>query len=340
MSKLLNYQSYQIPTAITTHNFNVEDDIDVYYLLGGGITLLGDVTLGLTGTPVEGMSIKFIYTGGVDISIHALGILGVEFTSDMAGSGYVFNCNYINSSWDIQVTGYSFIGDFNIDGAEILPLSFTDDSAFSDNIITLPKLANGTQGDIIRAGAGGVYETYAAATNGNILIGDGTDINSVAVTGAININSVGLATIPDGTITLPMLGYTPLEYLVATLTIPTASVLTGFATPLTIVANPGSGRYIEVISASSQITFVTTPYATNTTLQLICNGADVAQVQDTAILLSSVTKNTKFKDVTSATAGQTQLLSNTALMVKVATGNPTAGDSAITVSVVYRIVTI
>ena len=339
MSDILIYEDYQIPTGLTTKVFDVSNSISVYRLLGS-VTLLADVTLSLGGTPQEGMNVKFVYTGGVTIEANALTILGFVLTADMAVSQYTFDCNYIDGNWYIQVIGFNFSSSYTMSGVSILPASITTDVMFDDNVITLPKLANGTQGDIIRAGASGVYESYSASTDGYMLIGDGTDVNSVEITGAININNAGLVTIPDGTITLPMLGYTPQEYLVATLTIPTASVLIGNGTPLTIVANPGSGRYIEVISASSQMTFVTTPYATNTTLQLICNGADVAQVQDTAILLSSVTKNTKFKDVTSAIAGQTQLLSNTALMVKVATGNPTAGDSAITVSVVYRIVTI
>jgi len=339
MSDILIYEDYQIPTGLTTKVFDVSNSISVYRLLGS-VTLLADVTLSLGGTPQEGMNVKFVYTGGVTIEANALTILGFGLTADMAVSQYTFDCNYIDGNWYIQVIGFNFSSSYTMSGVSILPASITTDVMFDDNVITLPKLANGTQGDIIRAGASGVYESYSASTDGYMLIGDGTDVNSVEITGAININNAGLVTIPDGTITLPMLGYTPQEYLVATLTIPTASVLIGNGTPLTIVANPGSGRYIEVISASSQMTFVTTPYATNTTLQLICNGADVAQVQDTAILLSSVTKNTKFKDVTSAIAGQTQLLSNTALMVKVATGNPTAGDSAITVSVVYRIVTI
>ena len=339
MSDILIYEDYQIPTGLTTKVFDVSNSISVYRLLGS-VTLLADVTLSLGGTPQEGMNVKFVYTGGVTIEANALTILGFVLTADMAVSQYTFDCNYIDGNWYIQVIGFNFSSSYTMSGVSILPASITTDVMFNDNVITLPKLANGTQGDIIRAGASGVYESYSASTDGYMLIGDGTDVNSVEITGAININNAGLVTIPDGTITLPMLGYTPQEYLVATLTIPTASVLTGNGTPLTIVANPGSGRYIEVISASSQMTFVTTPYASNTTLQLICNGADVAQVQDTAILLSSVTKNTKFKDVTSAIAGQTQLLSNTALMVKVATGNPTAGDSAITVSVVYRIVTI
>ncbi len=138
-----------------------------------------------------------------------------------------------------------------------------------------------------------------------------------------------------------MLSFTLADQLIeASLTIAVADVKLLNDTPLTIVAAPGAGKYIEVVSASSSLTFVSAAYAANTTLQLICLGADVAQAQDTSILISSVSKNTRFKDVTSATAGQTQIITNTALQVKVATGNPTTGDSIVIVKILYRIVTI
>jgi len=137
-----------------------------------------------------------------------------------------------------------------------------------------------------------------------------------------------------------MLANAPLEYFTAELSLTSANILALNGTPQTIVANPGSGKYIHVISATSQMTFVSAAYATNTTLQLINTGSDIAQLQDTAILISTVTKNTKFKDVTSAAAGQTQVIANTALQIKVATGNPITGDSTIKVTVYYTIETI
>lgn len=126
----------------------------------------------------------------------------------------------------------------------------------------------------------------------------------------------------------------------ASLTIATASVLTLNGTPITIVASPGAGKYIEVVSASATMTFNSAAYATNTNLQLICAGADVAQVTNPTILIATVTKNTKFVDGQTPTAGQTQIIADTALQVKVATGNPATGDSDIKVKVSYRIVTI
>jgi hypothetical protein len=127
----------------------------------------------------------------------------------------------------------------------------------------------------------------------------------------------------------------------ASLTITSAKILTLNGTPLTIVSATGAGTYIEAISASASMTYGTTPYATNTTLQIINDGADNAQLINASALIGTVTKNTKFYTNNSIpTAGQTQIITNTALQVNVLTGNPTAGDSDITVHVFYRIITL
>lgn len=163
-----------------------------------------------------------------------------------------------------------------------------------------------------------------------------TDINGVdIIDGSISTDKIA-----DNSITLDKLSFTLGSYLEATLTIPSASVLTLSSIPIDIVSSPGIGKYIEVISATSNITFVSTAYTTSVTLQLINNGANIAQSQDTTSLISTVSKITRFKDLISANATQTQILPNTSLQVKVPIENPTLGNSNITIKVLYRIVTI
>lgn len=127
---------------------------------------------------------------------------------------------------------------------------------------------------------------------------------------------------------------------VTELDILTADVLTLNATPLEVVAAPGAGYAISVIEFSLGITYATTPYATNTTIQLITDGADTAQMQISNGLAHTVTGVYNNFSRATPTAGQTQLLSNAGLQVKVATGDPTAGDSDITVYVLYRLIAI
>lgn len=55
------------------------------------------------------------------------------------------------------------------------------------------------QGDLLRRGAA-AWERLAAATNAQMLIGDGTDITSVAISGDVTIDNTGLTTVTDLTI--------------------------------------------------------------------------------------------------------------------------------------------
>lgn len=127
----------------------------------------------------------------------------------------------------------------------------------------------------------------------------------------------------------------------ASLTIPTASVLTLNATPIEIIAAPGSGKMIRVISAEYKLTYNSIAYATNTTLQLKTSGASVVQVESTSsALAATVTQSAALFGTGTPSVGQTQLLENAGVNVMVATGNPTAGNSDIKVFVFYRIITL
>jgi len=121
----------------------------------------------------------------------------------------------------------------------------------------------------------------------------------------------------------------------ASLTIASADVLTLNTTPLTIVGAV-AGYAIEVISASRKLDFNTTPYATNTELILITSGAISQQAKGT--INSSVSNTLCVGKSTPGLATSTQLIANADLLVQVGTGNPTAGDSDITVYVNYRLI--
>lgn len=126
----------------------------------------------------------------------------------------------------------------------------------------------------------------------------------------------------------------------ASLTIPTASVLTLYATPLEIVAAPGAGYAIQVISASFKLTYNSVAYATNTGLQLIADTATISQMKTNTCIDSTATQHIIFEGVPAATASDTQVIENKSLKVQVPTGNPTAGNSDITVYVCYRLITL
>ena len=147
---------------------------------------------------------------------------------------------------------------------------------------------------------------------------------------------------PDGTVKQATLEGLSSNYFCdircASVVIPTASVLTLNATPIEIVAAQGAGKFIEVISASVSIVFNSVAYATNTNLQVINSGSTIEQF-GSPTLDASVTQIANFSAATPS-AAQVQLTSNTALNVSVKSGDPTAGNSDITVYVLYRVVTI
>ena len=125
----------------------------------------------------------------------------------------------------------------------------------------------------------------------------------------------------------------------AKLTIASADVLTLNTTPIEIVAAPGAGYAIEVISASMKMVYVSATYATNTSLELLTAGATNSQAS--TVIKNSASTIRRFADATTlASATATQLVENAALNVTVASGDPTAGDSDITIYVTYRIITL
>lgn len=64
-----------------------------------------------------------------------------------------------------------------------------------DDGVTNAKLANMTQGTVKVGGASDAPTDLDASTDGYILIGDGTDVNSVAVSGDVTITNAGAVTI-------------------------------------------------------------------------------------------------------------------------------------------------
>ncbi len=337
MPKFINTLDIIIPAAGATIPIDLTELVDNYNLIpeNGGIGLTNNFELSPSGTPSESMVLIFNYNGNVTYDGGIVSIFGTVLSAAEATTKYTVICNYINNTWVVTLL-YGSLSYIN--GVNITPETITG-AQIAANTISVGNLQNAiARGYIFRTGASGVWEKINAVIGGNFLMGNNTDLVSQALSGAISVANNGVVTINSNYITPSMLAYTPSEYFQDELVITSAQLLALNGIPQTIVASPGAGYHIEVISATASITFVSAAYATNTTLQLINTGADIAQLQDTAILVSSVNKKTKFKDVTSATAGQTQIISNTALLVKVATANPISGDSDIKVVVTYKII--
>jgi len=70
-----------------------------------------------------------------------------------------------------------------------------DTLQLKDDAVTNAKLANISQGSVKVGGASDAPTDLDAKTDGSILIGDGTDVNSVAVTGDVTIDNAGITAI-------------------------------------------------------------------------------------------------------------------------------------------------
>ena len=123
----------------------------------------------------------------------------------------------------------------------------------------------------------------------------------------------------------------------ASLTLTSAQVLALNTTPLTIVPAV-SGYAIEAVSVVVSITYNSVAYATNTNLIIITDTAGNPQYKRDYLLLQTVDTAYKFAEV--APTSGTQLIANKALKATIASGNPTAGDSPITIFVNYRLIAV
>ncbi len=120
-------------------------------------------------------------------------------------------------------------------------------------------------------------------------------------------------------------------------TLSSAQILALNTTPITLVGAV-AGYAIEAVSVSVAIDYNSAAYATNTNLIITTDTATNPQFKRDSLLTQTTDTVWKFPEVT-PTSG-TQLISNKALTATVATGDPTAGDSPITIFVNYRLLPI
>ena len=125
----------------------------------------------------------------------------------------------------------------------------------------------------------------------------------------------------------------------AKVVIPTAQVLTLNTTPVQLVAAPGAGYAIEVLSVTMKMVYNSAAYATNTILEVKNTGA-IQPIRKLDCLNATVDTMRVITPVGATTATQTQMLENVALVATVGTSDPTAGDSDITIYITYRIITL
>ena len=102
--------------------------------------------------------------------------------------------------------GKIYMGDSNNKSAQItvsgdVTLANTGAVTIADDAVTTAKLANIAQGSILVGGASDAPTVYDASGDGKILVGDDTDIASVAVSGDVTLANTGAVTIANNAVT-------------------------------------------------------------------------------------------------------------------------------------------
>ena len=305
------------------------------------VTLTSNFIYDATGNIKDGVSYDIEYDGFVTTGPYSVTIFGQTLTSAQALLPQTIKVRRISGSW-VSKPLVADTGVPNMEGTNILPESLTGDQIAADTI-TPAKLKSLTdEGYLYRAGASGVVEEFDAKAAGNVVMGTGTGVASQAITGDINIDGSGNATIPAGTISESQLGFTIGAETTIRRQLTSAEILALGTSPIIVIPAPGVGKYIEVTSASMYITYATTPYATITSLNLITVGSSLRQMWFPSILGKSISTGQRALEEPGAVgAANAELIENAAVQLITSTGvDPTAGDSIATLSITYKTVEI
>ena len=304
-----------------------------------------------------------------------VGGIGVGYADSLGGKGPSFYVDTLNNQ---DISGLKiFKDDLILDSTLSIGISAPDGSAILDITSTtkgllIPRM-NTTQRDNIASPANGlsIYNTtnndpnffngtaWRRVTHApSSTLGIGSIIFSTGVS-ALDGDSanffwdnsskrVGIGTSTpsekldvDGNIKADTIFSVAENLFTATGTILTANVLTLFSAPVTVIAPPGAGKSIEVVSASIRIVFNSTAYTTNMTPMLRVAAVGLSQYQSIDFLNASVSRWFKFVETTETIASFTeQLKENQPLRMEVKNGNPASGDSDIFYYIIYRIITL
>jgi hypothetical protein len=185
------------------------------------------------------------------------------------------------------------------------------------------------RGDILRRNASS-WGVLSAKTSGQMLIGDGTDVISAAMSGDATLSAAGALS----------LAVTQVKYVKVTAT--TGQLLAINATPKTIVAAPGAGFTTVIHRSLLVLNYNSAAYANNGVLGLYETNSAGALLTGTLTLASFLaqTADTMLElhpSAASATTGLTRL-DNKAVVLTQAAGESITGNSPVDVHCWYSTV--
>lgn len=187
-----------IVAAGGNYTYDYNDVSEYYYLFpdsGIGLTLLGNVDITHTNFAIPVSSVFFYMAPtAFDLNGNTFTIEGISITQEQINAGFLLLITGADSSF-LSLPGISNATFLYQQGA-----SYITTSDIIDGSVTVAKLANLTRGSILLGNSSNRPAAYDAKTSGQILIGNGTDLVSVAVTGDVTITSGGVTSIGAGVI--------------------------------------------------------------------------------------------------------------------------------------------
>jgi len=119
---------------------------------------------------------------------------------------------------------------------------------------------------------------------------------------------------------------------ISRVTVSSAQLLAINTTPITLIAAPGAGKRIVIVSFSSNYNYGTIAYATDTDLTFTLGSSGFAGSIDISASADS------FNVSTGLDFASTSSLDNSALSITTTTSDPTAGDGDVDIHLEYRII--
>lgn len=123
-----------------------------------------------------------------------------------------------------------------------------------------------------------------------------------------------------------------------TVTLTSAQILSSYTTPIELISSAGTGKAIVPLRAIMKIDYGTTAYATNTNPAIYLASSNKNIFLAAGSLAATLSKIFVMGLDTAYGATDEQIIEDKAVYFKTLTGNPTAGDSLITLYIQYIII--
>lgn len=130
------------------------------------------------------------------------------------------------------------------------------------------------------------------------------------------------------------------EIFTATVSVSSAQILNSNSSPVQLIASPGAGKFISILSCDVYYDYNSVAYATNinTGLRYGSGTAIVASTQASAIINQTSDRFQKWLQENTLNVGSTSIYENQGIFFTTFAGNPTAGNGTLKFYITYVII--